>query len=166
MRAGQVAVVNEMRTLMRQGPPSLRNIQDDTVQVIDVLGATIPVPIFFCATWEVRFLLHELYIVQSHILVSQGFDHIIKGYFKNRAGSDYVERGDYHILRAEDNQTIASSELGRTVKAGMLLEMSIIMRQTTPLKAHETKCPRCHHTNSDAMLINGWVEWKVSQPYL
>jgi hypothetical protein len=97
----------------------------------------------------------------THV-VAQGFDHILRGYFKDRIGQDYVERGDYHVLRAEDSQVINPSELASTVEPGMVIEMSIILRQKFAIGDNEKACPRCRYINSSRKLINGWIEWQVS----
>jgi len=58
MRTLQVAV-GELSAFLRQGPRSLGQLHDDTVRVVDALGMSIPVPILFCSTWEVGFVLSQ-----------------------------------------------------------------------------------------------------------
>jgi hypothetical protein len=76
-----------------------------------------------------------------------------------------VERGDYEVLRAEDSHMINRSEFAKTVEPGMVLEMSIVMRQATAFKDSKEKCPRCHHINVNATVAGGWIEWKVPFKY-
>jgi hypothetical protein len=77
-----------------------------------------------------------------------------------------VERGDYQVLRAEDSQMINRSEFARMVEPGMLLEMTIVMRQNTAFHENKGKCPRCRHMNLNATITNGWIEWHVSVQFL
>jgi hypothetical protein len=96
-------------------------------------------------------------------LGAQGFDHIIKGYFKNRPGSRYIERGAYLLLHVENNgqiRTIKPLQLANTVKAGMTLEMGIVLRRETTFHHHKAKCPRCDHINWGTP-ASDWMEWKV-----
>jgi hypothetical protein len=72
---------------------------------------------------------------------------------------DFIERGDYDVISAEDNQIIRRSDL-IAMEPGMKLEMSIVMRQKT---ANQQKCPRCDHINLQVASRNGWIEWQVSQ---
>ena len=128
MRAGHVSV-NDIRSLVQRVSDSLPHMHEDIVRVVDVLGAIIPVPILFCSTWEVS-VVPSTY-PSSPTPMAQGFDRIIKAYAQDRPGSYYVQRGDYHVLRAEDSQIIDPSELATIVSAGMVLEISIILRQET-----------------------------------
>jgi Ubiquitin-like domain len=89
--------------------------------------------------------------------VGQGFDRIIKAYFHDRPGARYVERGDYRISSAEDGQVVGPSQLTSAAEAGIVLEMSIILRQ----EADTEKCPRCSFMNSRVTTIRGWIEWRV-----
>jgi hypothetical protein len=41
------------RVCLQNGPRSIRGIKDNTIDVVDPLGETIPVPTLFCMTWEV-----------------------------------------------------------------------------------------------------------------
>ena len=44
------------RVCLQNGPRSIRGIKDNTIDVVDPLGETIPVPTLFCMTWEVGLL--------------------------------------------------------------------------------------------------------------
>lgn len=72
-----------------------------------------------------------------------------------------MERGDYQVIRADNNQVIGWSELPNTVESGMILEMSIILRQETAFQNTKEKCPRCGHVNLNVTANRGWIEWKV-----
>lgn len=61
-------------------------------------------------------------------------------------------------MRNEDNEIIKRSEFA--VKSGMLLELTIVMRQRTALQNHK-KCPRCNHPNLDVAPRHGWIDWQV-----
>jgi hypothetical protein len=97
----------------------------------------------------------------SPTLPNQDFNHIITGYCKNRAGNRYVERGDYHVVRAKDNKKISPSELAMEVQSGMVLEMSIILRQRATFLASRRMCPRCRCINFNVTTTNSWIGWKV-----
>jgi hypothetical protein len=72
-----------------------------------------------------------------------------------------VERGDYQVLRAEDSRMINRSEFHNTIKPDMILEMTIVMRESTTLEENRGKCPRCYYANFNPAVSNGWIEWKV-----
>lgn len=144
--------------LLRQRLPFLGYIPLDAVRVLDHLGQFMPVPTMFCSTWEVSsdclFLTVGLYI-----WTWQSFDYIINGYCKDRAGNRFIKRGEYEVVGNQDNQIISRSQFPGVVKSGMILEMSIIVRQrTTTLQDHKRTCPRCGHYNSSG---SGWIEWQV-----
>jgi len=62
------------------------------------------------------------------------------------------------VMRAADSQPIDPSEFVGQVESGMVLEMSIVLRQRT---AYQKKCPRCGYINMDVAVKNGWIEWPV-----
>lgn len=73
-----------------------------------------------------------------------------------------MKRGDYQIISAEDNKTIDRIEFAKKVKPGMILEISIILRQLMPLQDTSKTCPRCCHVNINTTVTNsGWIEWQV-----
>lgn len=88
----------------------------------------------------------------------QELDHIIKGYSNDSPGSRFVKRGEYQVLRTEDSRIIRRSEFDFTVKAGMKLEISIIIRRGAAL---QKSCPVCRQGNLNDNRPNGWIEWKV-----
>jgi hypothetical protein len=69
-----------------------------------------------------------------------------------------VKRGDYQLIRAEDNGIIEPSELTGMVQSGVVLEMSIVLWRLWDKKK---KCPRCGHIDKTIVVSDGWVEWKV-----
>lgn len=90
--------------------------------------------------------------------VRQELDHIIKGYSNGSPGSRFVKRGEYEVLHTEDSRIISSLESDFTVKTGMKLEISIIIRRGAAL---QKSCPVCRRVNLDDNFPNGWIEWKV-----
>ena len=103
----------------------------------------------------------ELYFVSVNLLTfsAQDFDHIVRFHCRDRAGVDFIERGDYHVIRSGDSQMISRSEFANMVESGMKLEMSIVLRQKT---ANQERCPRCSHLNSHVAASRSWIEWQVS----
>ncbi|KZP08415.1 hypothetical protein FIBSPDRAFT_262250 [Athelia psychrophila] len=130
----------EFYSLFAQESASLRHIHIDTVIVIDHLGRNLPVPTIFCKSW-------------------QDFHAVIVGYCESFAGDSLVQRGDYRILKQDNNQYIAPSELSTTIRPGMTVEMSIVLRERTPAKhgGAEHKCPRCGRVNRTVITVSGWV---------
>ena len=105
-------------------------------------------------------MLYRSEMIVSHGLVyRQDFNRVITGYCRDRIGNGYVERGDYQVIDAEDRR-ISPNELAAEVKPGMILEMSIILRQNAAFE-DDKKCPRCKFLNADVTARNGWIEWKV-----
>ena len=143
---------------IRQRLPSLSHIQLESVSVTDHLGRNLPVPTMFCSTWKVT-SHYLLFTTASHIFANQDFNYIIMGYCKGYIGGGYVERGEYNMITAEGHTKIGPTEFAREVNPGMILEMSIVLRQRTTYN-RET-CPRCHHINLSLATHNGWIEWQV-----
>lgn len=65
------------------------------------------------------------------------------------------------LIRAADSQPINPSECASQVEAGMVLEMSIILRDYAAFafEDNKPKCPRCGHVNLGVPTRNGWIEW-------
>ncbi|KDR77983.1 hypothetical protein GALMADRAFT_244947 [Galerina marginata CBS 339.88] len=124
--------LNEGQSFIRNGTHSIRSIKDHTIDVVDPLGETLPVPTLFCVTWE-------------------AFDHILKGFSKNRIGQRYVEQGDYQIVRPRNNNVIGHSDICK-VKDGETIEMSIILRSKENTEETPGICPRCSHLNAHASM--------------
>jgi hypothetical protein len=96
----------------------------------------------------------SLYILQ------QDFDRIIRAYFPNdRVGSRHIQQGNYYVSRAGSSQIIRPSELGNSVEAGMVLEMSVVLRREEILSYFMKRCPRCQNINRTRVPVNGWIEW-------
>ncbi|KDR80918.1 hypothetical protein GALMADRAFT_241464 [Galerina marginata CBS 339.88] len=117
----------------RNGTRSIRSIQDKTINVVDPLGETIPVPILFCLDWD-------------------AFHHILQGFSRNRIGQRYVDQGDYEIVRPDNDQVIDRSDLCK-VKAGETIEISIVL---LIIDQHPRRCPRCSRLNS--VSEGGWIK--------
>ena len=70
-----------------------------------------------------------------------------------------MKRGDYEVIRPEDGQIISRSDLATAVEPGMVLEISIILRQNKTYQDNAKKCPRCNYINYNA--TGDWILWKV-----
>ncbi|KIM74362.1 hypothetical protein PILCRDRAFT_828352 [Piloderma croceum F 1598] len=119
--------------------PSLYHIKLNTVDVLNHLGEIIPVPTIFCSTWK-------------------DFHYIVQVHCRNRVGIDFIERGDYEVICAENSQIVRPSELAHTVQPGMKLEMSILLRPEIAFQDAKETCPRCHHINLNATVDLGWIQ--------
>jgi len=86
---------------------------------------------------------------------NQSFDHVIKGFSRNRIGHQYVEQGDYEIIQPGNDKVITHSNLCR-VKEGETVEMSIIFQS---FKQDPATCPRCSFVNTHASSEIGWIKW-------
>ena len=93
---------------------------------------------------------------------------VITGYCKHFVGDELVQRGDYRILRSDDDQVIISSELSAVILPGMTVEMAIVLRQRAAEGFFESdhSCPRCNYVNKKIFTTSGWVNWLVSSNFL
>lgn len=92
----------------------------------------------------------------SRIFVTQNVDYIINRYCENTIGSDFIQRGEYRIIRAHDNTVIERSKFAGTVRPETKFEISIVMRQT---KKFTKQCPQCGNSNYNVSVICGWIKW-------
>lgn len=153
--------VPQLRSFLRRGPLRLQHVLLDQIIVLDHLGSNIPVPTIFCSKLEVR--NHVPFSREVNCLTytrSQDLRYIIRGYCKNRIGVKLIERGDFALMRSDDYQTVDLHNLAEAVQPGMVLEMSIILREKHMVGHHPRRCPRCDHINN-APLAEKWVEWCV-----
>ncbi|KAF8149565.1 hypothetical protein B0H34DRAFT_734353 [Crassisporium funariophilum] len=117
-------------------PP--REIQDNTVKVVDALGESIPISDVFLSSWE-------------------AFHHVIKGYSRNRIGQRYIDLGQYEIRRPQSNQLIMRSKFSQQVKAGDTLEISIILHKRQKYdELAKRRCPRCSYMNN--VCSSSWIK--------
>ncbi|KDQ57517.1 hypothetical protein JAAARDRAFT_35229 [Jaapia argillacea MUCL 33604] len=98
--------LDEIHTTIRQLPAFVGYTLDNAVQVVDLLGKTITLPMQFCATRE---LFH------AHMQL----------YFKDRAGRRFIEVNSYEVL-CGDGREVYRHNWDMTVKSGVTLELGII----------------------------------------
>jgi hypothetical protein len=85
---------------------------------------------------------------------------MVKSHTKGRIGDNYVERGDYRILQAQDSRTLTPAEFEQNVQPGMSIEMSIVLRRQITSQDSHMQCPRCQLISSITTDDFGdWVEW-------
>jgi hypothetical protein len=65
------------------------------------------------------------------------------------------------VLRATDSQNIDPSQFAAMIRPGMVLEMSIVLRQKIAFQSNTTVCPRCDHVNLNVAVNNSWIAWLV-----
>ena len=58
----------------------------------------------------------------------QKFGAFLRALFLDRPGQQWVERGDYDLTRDEDKQVICAEEWNTLITPGMVLRMSMILR--------------------------------------
>jgi hypothetical protein len=71
-----------------------------------------------------------------------------------------VESGDYGITRTRDNKFIERSEFPNSVESGMMVEMSIVLKEEA-FADHKGECPRCCHINVSVAANSDWINWEV-----
>ncbi|VDC07212.1 unnamed protein product [Peniophora sp. CBMAI 1063] len=109
-------------------PGITRALQDcdpyrDTLVIIDVLGLHMVLPIGRCSSWA-----------DVHAL--------LLGRFANKDGSSYVKSRSYVLMNAAghpESEIVSPSSWTQTIRAGMTLEMSIVVRQAFD----SVRCPWC-----------------------
>ncbi|VDC07217.1 unnamed protein product [Peniophora sp. CBMAI 1063] len=102
-------------------PPSPNELRLNTVVLIDVLGAHLVLSLDRCSSWAD---IHSLLL--SH--------------FADKDGVEYVRSHAYVIMDTAGQSEIVSPKLwALTVRAGMTLEMGIVVRQPSNL----LRCPWC-----------------------
>lgn len=97
-----------------------------------------------------------IHIILLTLFDTEDFDYIINGYCKDRIGYRFVERGDYKVIRTEDSKAINPLEFSGMVESGMVVEMSIVLRQRNIAR---NICPRCGHSNRNVTSQWSWMEW-------
>ena len=65
------------------------------------------------------------------------------------------------MVHPDDGQVIKRSDLASVVEPGMILEMTIVLRQNLTFQIVNEKCPRCGHINAKSVINSSWIEWKV-----
>jgi hypothetical protein len=70
------------------------------------------------------------------------------------------------LVRAVDNGSISRSEFASMVEPGMIVELSIVVRQRLAFQEDTEKCPRCDFVNLNVAAHNGWIEWQVHLRFL
>ncbi|KAJ7893844.1 hypothetical protein B0H14DRAFT_828825 [Mycena olivaceomarginata] len=139
---------SQLTSVMRNVP---RGVSDHLFYVIDPIGGYIPVSLRYCHDYA------EL-------------DELIKKCLHRypEAGACYVERGDYSIV-SEAGSFILPVEFAQTVRAGMMLEISILQRHVQSLiepgenvesrsdEIHNTTCPHCR-CSQVTTTGNGWFK--------
>ncbi|KDQ51543.1 hypothetical protein JAAARDRAFT_40993 [Jaapia argillacea MUCL 33604] len=126
--------LNEIYTAVRQPSPAIGYSRHHGVQLEDVLGSTMILPMELCSTWD-------------------KFDSVIKAHFRGRAGQQYVE-GHAYKISAGGRGSIRPHSWERLVRKGMVLEMSIVL---IDLKTQSLPCPRCH-AHSCTVEVGDWLE--------
>jgi len=143
----QTASRDQVRSMQRQIPASVGYTRENGVELIDALGERTIFPMEFCRT-------------------SEKFGAFLRALFLDRPGQQRVERGDYDLTRDEDKQVIRAEEWNTLITPGMVLRMSMILRNANSAHSKE-ECPTCHKPNSVEGARSGWVEcWYCSTQYL
>ena len=62
------------------------------------------------------------------------------------------------MVHPGNGQIIERSNLASMVEPGMVLEMSINLRQKEEVQIGEEKCPRCGYINTNGTITSGWIE--------
>ncbi|TDL21172.1 hypothetical protein BD410DRAFT_899010 [Rickenella mellea] len=136
----QVALLSEQlsrNAAVTDIPPSMKNTLANSIEFVDAVGTRVLFHADYCSTWKM-------------------LDGLLKTRFGDAPFGRFVQEGDYHITRHDGKQVIHPQEWHRVVHAGMVVEMSIILKQRQP---YSTKiCPICGYLNSVASPKEGWID--------
>ena len=75
---------------------------------VDIVSHLTPIPTIFCSTSKVCNLFLVSHRLGLYIFISQDFDYVFQLYRRDSVGIEFIERGDYEVLRAEDSQIIGT----------------------------------------------------------
>jgi hypothetical protein len=78
-------------------------------------------------------------------------------------GNRFIQQGDYEVVHSAESEKISRSKFASVVEVGMVLEMSIILRQDAAFQDNKETCPRCRHINRNIIntASNSWIKWQV-----
>ncbi|KAF7968579.1 hypothetical protein HWV62_30067 [Athelia sp. TMB] len=90
----------------------------------------------------------------------QNFHIVISGFCKGSAGSAIIQRGDYRILKPNDDVVISRSNISTELRPGMTVEMSIMLHEQAKDNSvpQWSRCPRCKYVNSRTITGSGWLD--------
>lgn len=162
VQQSRIGVLTEARWIQHAGRSFPKRILNSTISVVDQLGDTIPIPAMFSSSWEVSSTLSTLnFVAAANGIHMKSFHSILKAYAQNRIGQKYIEQGEFQLIGSGDNKVIERSALGRLVREGDTLEISIVLvLQTTGNKDQERECPKCSYVNAAAASVDdSWVQW-------
>ncbi|KAJ7487848.1 hypothetical protein FB451DRAFT_1225686 [Mycena latifolia] len=114
--------IQELSTMLKPVP---RHVLEDMVFIVDPLGDVIRISMIYGLKCED---LHR--IIQAY-------------YPKDRAGSQHISEGSYHLLCSDDGRILPLSQSSFQLRAGMTLEMSMVLRQRANFLQQRRTCPRC-----------------------
>ena len=90
----------------------------------------------------------------------QDLHRIIQAYYpKERAGSRYISERSYRLLLSADSRVAAPST---KLRAGMTLEMSMVLRERASFLAQRRACPVCKEGSESKRIPQSlWRKWCV-----
>ncbi|EIM82301.1 uncharacterized protein STEHIDRAFT_160850 [Stereum hirsutum FP-91666 SS1] len=105
------------------------NPESRPISLLDMLGQSIRLPLELCRTWS-------------------DFDAFLRFYFRQRAGRQLVERGDYDLSSQTDDTLIPPAEW--TILPGSAINMNGLIRRRLLSQATEKTaiCPSCNQRDS------------------
>ncbi|TDL15034.1 hypothetical protein BD410DRAFT_845537 [Rickenella mellea] len=119
-------------------PPSVKNTLANSIEFVDAVGTRVLFHIDYCSSWK-------------------KLDALLKAHFADAPFGRFVQNGEYNISYRSGKKIIRPQEWCRVVQAGMVVEMSIILKHGNLNR--ENICPICGYSNSDASPREGWIEW-------
>ncbi|TDL15036.1 hypothetical protein BD410DRAFT_902802 [Rickenella mellea] len=128
----RIAAVAEM-------PNSMKSTIANSIEFSDAVGTSIFFPMDWCSSW-------------------QTLDALLKARFGGSPFGRFVQRGQYHLSCDNGKTIIRPQDWRRVVEAGMVVEMSIILKKSTSPDRSKT-CPICRYLNSDVSpQKGGWID--------
>ncbi|TDL14119.1 hypothetical protein BD410DRAFT_846332 [Rickenella mellea] len=119
-------------------PPSVKNTPANSIEFVDAVGTSMFLHINWCSTWKM-------------------LDALVKARFCDAPFGEFVQDGEYNISRNGGKTIIRPQEWARVVQAGMVVEMSVVLKQGR--FDRKKICPICGYLNSDGSPRAGWIDW-------
>ncbi|TDL17421.1 hypothetical protein BD410DRAFT_794384, partial [Rickenella mellea] len=127
----RIAALTEM-------PDSVKRTIANSVEFSDVMGTSIFFPMDWCSSW-------------------QTLDALLKARFGSAPFGRFVQNGEYYLTCNNGKTIIQPQEWRRVVQSGMVVEMSIVLKQGKKVSGNKI-CPICSYSNSDASPQKGWID--------
>jgi hypothetical protein len=137
----------------------VQQLRIEKITLIDAIGNDIPIPMQFCATYDVSTYTHCVLMLTPKS-IAQMISDVISLYFRHQraSGRGFVERGDYRLVHGNRRNVVGAMEWTAIEKVGLKVEMSMVLRTRNE---DRTRCPGCR-TLFEGKATDGWAQWCAS----